>query len=164
MGIKEIVFIIFLISTISFPFFFSKKDIKIEKTSNLPYVFVKNGSFKNYENSILTKKGNFDILNYFNNNSFDSINLKISFLDKNSTLYTDKLVFDGLYNLKNAKYITSDYTYLATKAIYNEKQDILTAYNFKFFNKKIEGKGNYMIYENNIIKADNIHYTIKGFK
>ena len=163
MGLKEKLFIFFLIGIIFFPFFFSKKEIKIEKKIKLPYVSLKNGNFKTY-NTILKKDGEFEKLDFFNKNDYTSYNLKIKFLDKNSTLFTKQLIFNGKYNFFNVKYITPTYIYLAKKAIYDEKTKILTAYNFQFFNEKINGKGKKMVYKNDTIIADNIIYTIKGFK
>ena len=163
MGLKEKLFILFLIGVIFFPFFFSKKEIKIEKKIKLPYIELKNGFFKTYD-EILKENGNFKTLQYFNSKYYISKKLKIKFLDKNSSLFAKKLVFNGKYNFFDAKYITPTYTYLAKKAIYDDKTKILIAYNFKFFNEKIDGKGLEMIYKDDKIIADNIIYTIKGFK
>ena len=163
MGLKEKLFILFLIGIIFFPFFFSKKEIKIERNILLPYIEVKNGFFKTY-NKILKKDGSFKELQYFNTKNYISKNLQIKFLDKNSTLFAEKLIFNGKYNFFDTKYITPTYTYLAKKAIYDDKTKILIAYNFTFFNDKIDGKGIEMIYKDDKIVADNIIYTIKGFK
>jgi len=163
MGLKAKIFILFLFGVIFFPFFFSKKEIKIEKSILLPYIEVKNGAFKTYD-TILQKDGFFKKLKYFDQKNYKSEDLQIKFLDKNSTLFAKKLIFDGKYKFFNAKYITPTYTYLAKQAIYDDKTKILKAYDFQFFNKKIDGKGAEMIYKNNIILADNIIYTIKGFK
>jgi len=163
MGLKGNLFILFIIVIILFPFFFSKKEIKFKKEINLATFIIKDGKFKIY-NKKVEKSGNFKNLNYYNNNNYLLDNAEIKFFDKNSSLKSKKIVYNGVYNLKDAIYKTIDYKYIAEKAIYDDKQDRLIAYNFEFFNQKIDGKGDKMIYQNNILKADNIKYNIKGLK
>ena len=163
MGIKEKTFVLFLIIVITFPFFFSKKNIQIEKKIKLPNITIKEGDFKSY-NISLEKTGKFQKLDLYSQNNYITYNIKINFLKKHGTLYAKKMIYKNVYNFFNTTYITNDYTYKAKKAIYNEKNKILTAYNFKFFNKKIDGKGDKMVYKNDILTGYNIAYTIKGLK
>jgi len=163
MGLKEIIFILGIFGIISFPFFFSIKKIKVENEISLPYVEMYNGKFKKY-NTILTKEGNFSKLLYYSQTYFKANNVTILFLDKNSTFITTQLIYKDIYKFQNTKYITDQYTYIAQNGSYDEKEQLLNANNFQFFNENIDGSGKHMIYSNGIIKADNIKYIIKGFK
>jgi len=163
MDLKEKVFILFLIAVISFPFFFSKKEININKKTILPNISISNANFKSY-NINLEKKGYFSKLDYFNQNNYTAYNLKMVFLDKNSTLYAKKMHYNKTYKFFHPIYINENYTYKAKNAIYNDKNKTLTAYDFQFFNQNIDGKGKKMIYKNDILIADNIDYIIKGLK
>lgn len=163
MDLKEKIFILFLIVAITFPFFFSKKEINIQKEIKLPNIVIKKANFKSY-NKILEKNGNFETLNYFNQNNYTATNLKVNFLTKKSKLYAKKMEYNLVYNFFNATYINKDYTYKSKYAIYNDKNKTLTAYNFTFFNKNIDGKGEKMVYKNDILTAYNIVYNIKGLK
>ena len=163
MGLKEKLFILFLIIVIVFPFFFSTKEIKIDKKIKLANIVIQNGKFMYYKKE-LQKTGSFDNLDYFSQNNYILDKMKIKFLDKNATLFSKKMIFNGVYNLYNMKYKTKDYTYLAKYAIHYEKEDKTVAYNFTFLNKKVDGKGEKMVYKNDILLADNITYIIKGLK
>ena len=44
----------------------------------------------------------------------------------------------------------------------DDKINKLIAYNFRFFNEKVEGRGKRMDYKDEVLKADNIFYVIKG--
>jgi len=160
MDLKKTFFLIFLIGIIFFPFLFSKKEIKFEKTIHLPNFIIKNGSFETY-NQTIEKKGSFVRVDFYNKSNYKSDNLEIKFFDKNSSLKAQKMVYDGVYTFFNGNYKTKDYLYTAQKSIYKEKLKKLISYNFEFFNNKLDGKGSKMVYQNKIIKADNIHYTIK---
>jgi len=163
MGLKEKLFILFLIIVIIFPFFFSTKEIKVDKKIKLANIIVKNGDFMYYKRE-LQKTGTFENLDYFSQNNYVVNKMVMKFLDKNATLFSKKMVFDGVYNFYNMKYKTQDYIYLAKYAIYYDKEDKTVAYNFRFYNQKIDGKGKKMVYKNDILLADNIIYTIKGLK
>ena len=161
MGLKENLFIFFLVAVIIFPFFFNKKEIRIEKEITLPYIVIENGSFKKFI-PILQREGNFKRLDYFSQKNFLAQDIHLNFLDKNSSFSAKELLYDGIYKFQKAKYITDKYTYLAQHGIYTDKNDSLIAYNFKLFNEKIDAKGHKMVYQNKILKADDIKYIIKG--
>ena len=163
MDLKEKLFAIFLVIVIVFPFFFQKKEIIVKNKISLPSMTLDNGNFKQYDTN-LKKTGTFKHLDFYNNNYYKTNNLTIHFLDKNSTLITKKLIYKKIYNLFNVKYITNQYTYVAKKAIYDDKINKAIAYNFHFYNDKIIGYGKIMIYKNNIITANNIKYIFKGLK
>jgi len=163
MGIKEKFFILFIIVVIIFPFFFNVKEIKVDKKIKLPNMVVQNGDFKYYKIN-LQRVGDFTVLSYFNQNNYIVKDLKVKFLDKNSTLFSKKMIFNKVYNLYNMKYKTDDYIYLADYAKHYIKGDKTIAYNFRFFNKKIDGKGTKMVYKNDKVYANNIIYIIKGLK
>ena len=161
MGIR--LFFIVLTIIIFFPFFFSKKRIDIKESNEiLPYIIIEKGEFKSYDLN-LSKKGRFEILNYFATGDWEAKTITINFLDKNSSLFADNINYNNKsYFLTNSKYITDNYTYFSEKALYKDK--ILKTDNFKFFNSKIYGYGEKMLYKDDIIKADKIVYFLKGFK
>ena len=164
MDIKKSLLILFLIFTITFPFFFTTKKIEYkESKKSLPYIQIYDGKFKVY-NKTLEKKGKFKKSDYFNKNYFITNNLDMFLYDKNASLISKKVVYKNKYYLTDATYTTDKYKYKAKNGIYNENTKTFIGYNFKFFNDKIDGKGNKMIYKNDILTADNIKYTIKGLK
>jgi hypothetical protein len=163
MGIKEILFAIFLLIAISIPFFFKQKNINLNNKINLPNIEIKEGNFKKLTLE-LEKKGTFSKIYYINNNNYTIYNLIINMIDKNSTLISKKVHFNGLYHFYKVSYITKNYIYNANKAIYNPKTKITTSDKFSFFNEKVNGKGKNMVYKDDIITANNIDYIIKGFK
>jgi len=163
MDIKKIIFIIVLITIILFPFAFSKKEIVIKHKISLPKITLKKAEFKTF-NTLLEKKGTFDYLELIDEKKYNVYNLKTIFLEKNSTLISEKTFFNKNYKFWNVQYITPNYTYIAKYGIYNPKTKKAIAYNFKFFNQKIDGEGKKMIYFNQNIYADNIKYILKGFK
>ena len=164
MDLKKSLLVLFIIFTISFPFFFSPKKIEYkESNKTLPYIQVYNGKFKVY-NKTLEKKGKFKKTDYFNQNNIITDNLNMFFYDKNASLISKKIIYKGKYYLTDITYITDKYKYLADNGIYDDFTKTFTGYKFKFFNSKIDGKGNKMIYKNDILTADNIKYTIKGLK
>jgi hypothetical protein len=164
MGIKEILFTIFLIISISIPLFFKQKNIdSLKNTKNLPNIEIEKAIFKNFTTK-LEKNGTFNKLDYFRSNNYIVHNLDMDIINKKANLKAKKLYFNNLYNFYDASYKTNDYTYNANKVIYNPKTKLTTSDYFTFFNKKIDGKGKDMIYKNDIITAKNILYTIKGFK
>jgi hypothetical protein len=164
MGIKEILFAFFLIISISIPFFFKQKELNLDKKIDLPNIEVKKGSFKELTLK-LEKKGTFDKLDYINNNNNYTIyNLFMHRMDKKSNLKAKKVYFNNLYYFYKISYITDNYIYNANKAIYNPKTKIASSDYFTFFNNKIDGKGENLIYKDDIITANNIKYIIKGFK
>jgi len=164
MDIKKSLLVLFIIITITFPFFFSPKKIEYkESNKSLPYIQIYNGVFKVY-NKIIEKKGTFSQTNYFNKNYFITNNLDMFLYDKNSSLKAKKVLYKNQYYLTNVIYKTNKYKYKAKNGIYNENTKTFIGYNFQFFNDKIDGKGNKMIYKNDILTADNIKYTIKGIK
>ena len=160
MDLKKIVFVIFLLSIIFFPFLFSKKEIQFQKEINLPNFIIENGNFKTY-NKNLDKKGNFEKLNFYKKDFYKVKKIKMLFFENNNSLSAKKIVYNGIYNFYKGTYITSDYKYKAEKGTYNEKNRELISSKFEFFNKKIDGKGKQMRYKNNKIEAQNILYIIK---
>ena len=163
MGIKEILFILFLIISISVTLFFKQKNIEVNYRINLPNIQVENGTFKKFTTH-LEENGTFRKLDFFSNNNYLIYNLNMNILSKNSNLKSEKLHFNGVYNFYNAIYKTSEYTYKSSYSIHNPKTKITTSEKFTFFNKKINGKGKNMVYKNDIITANNIDYIIKGLK
>jgi len=163
MDIKKYLFVIFIIIIILFPFSFSKKEIVIKHKINLPKITLKDSDFKIY-NKQLEKTGTFSYLELFNDKKYIIYNLNTKFIEENNTFIAKRVLFNKLYRFWDATYITKDYTYITKSGIYNPKNKKITAYNFKFFNKEIDGEGSKMIYLNNQIYADNIKYILKGFK
>jgi hypothetical protein len=163
MGIKEILFTFFLISAISIPFFFKQKEINIDRKINLPNIEIKKGYFKEFKLK-LEKKGTFNKVDYINNNNYTIYGLDMHLIDKNSNLKAKKVHFNKLYHFYDFSYITDEYTYNSNRLLYNHKTKIATSDYFTFFNKKIDGKGENMVYKDDIITAHNIKYIIKGFK
>ena len=163
MGLKEVLFSIFLIIAIIIPLFFKQKEISIIHKINLPNIEITNGSFQKFTTK-LEENGTFSKLDYISNNNYSAYNLITNIIDKNYILKTKKMHFENVYNFYNIKYITDNFTYQAKNAIYNPKTKVATAEYFTFFNKKIDGKGKNMVYKNDIITANDIDYIIKGLK
>ena len=164
MDLKKSLLVLFIIFTISFPFFFSTKKVEYKKSNKiLPYIQIYNGNFKVY-NINLEKKGSFTKTYYFNQNDIIIDNLNMFLFDKNASLISKKVIYKGQYYLTDIRYITDKYKYFANNGIYDDNTKTFTGYKFKFFNNKIDGKGKKMIYKNDILTADNIKYTIKGLK
>jgi len=162
MGIKEILFITFLIISISMPFFFKQKNIIIEKKNSFPLIEIENGNFKIF-NKTLTQQGEFSKLDYLNDNLYKIYNSYISFIDKNSTLKSKIITYkNNNYYFYNAIYKNNEYTYKSKYSIYFNDSKTLKSKSFSFFNKKIEGKGKNLTYKNDIITANDIFYIIKG--
>ena len=161
MGIKINLFLFFLVCVIIFPFFFSKIEISFKIEINLPNFVVESGKFSTYEVNI-TKKGKFSHLDFYNLKNYVAKDVEVEFFDRNSILKSKEIVYNGKYNFLDAKYTTKDYKYLAKSGIYDDKINKLIAYNFRFFNEKVEGRGKRMDYKDKVVKADNIFYVIKG--
>jgi len=164
MGIKEKIFVGILIFFILIPFFFKEKYLKIEKSkTNLPSIVIENGNFKKFEKNLL-EKGVFSKLDYITDNNYIIYDLNMTIMKKSDIMLADKVHFNKIYNFFNFTYITKDYIYKSNKLKYNQITKVANSDYFKFFNKKIDGRGENMVYKNDIITANNIDYIIKGFK
>jgi hypothetical protein len=165
MDIKEILFTVFLIISVSIPLFFKQKNINhLNNKENKPNIEIQEGKFKNFVIK-LEENGTFNKLNYFKNNNYIIYDLNMNLIKKKASLKAKKVYFNnGLYYFYNTSYKTNTYVYNTNKAIYNPKIKLLTSEYFTFFNKKIDGKGENMRYKDDIITAKNILYIIKGFK
>jgi hypothetical protein len=163
MDIKEILFTIFLITSISIPLFFKQKNINSVHKINLPNIEIQKGKFKILKTD-LEKNGTFKKLDYFSNNNYVVYNLNMFIANKKSNLKSQKVYFHNVYSFYNASYKTDNYIYNANKSKYNPITKIATSKYFTFFNKKIDGKGKNMKYKDDIITAHNIKYIIKGFE
>ena len=170
MGLKEILFSLFILGATIFPLFFNiqKSQNRVEKS--LPDIKIENGTFHEFS-PILSKKGDFKEVSYYvNNNSY--LITKFNFLTKNEKkdewvkLSSNKAEVKNnlIYFKTRAFYFSKDYNFSADNAIYNIKQKSLKGNNFKLFSKSFYGTGDSLVYLDNKIKASNIKYIIKDDK
>ncbi len=161
MDLKKTIFLSLIFAIIIFPvlFYTSPKQISSQKIT-LPNIIVKNGKFETYTIS-LDKNGSFSNLNYYTQQYYTINNLKVKLCDKNSTLLSQTAIYKNIWIFEKNLYKTPTLKYFSNISHYNPSTKELTSEKFTFFNNKIEGKGEQMVYKNDILTAKNIIYKIK---
>jgi hypothetical protein len=168
MGLKESLFVFFIVSIIIFPIFFSIEKNKNRESKELPDIRVVDGYFKEYSPS-LSKYGDFNVLYYyFNNDSYliyevDFFNKKeknewVEIKSKNVKLKDDLAFFNS-----RAFYFSKDQNLSGNNVIYNVKKETLQGNDFELISNKFKGVGSSFVYNNNI-EANDIKYIIKDDK
>jgi hypothetical protein len=135
MDLKQLFFLSFLLFVILFPFFFSKKEVKIAESIELPNFESQSGKFEIFKDKIL-KEGSFSNASLYNDKNITADRLYIYSFEDNSTFFA-----------------VLNYYYLLEKK--------LVSYDFNFSTPKIVGKGEKLSYKDKVVKADKILYIIK---
>lgn len=164
MGIKYKLFLTAIFLVTFFPLFFSPHLLKVEKGDKLPQIELFDGSFKQYNPSLI-KEGEFKKAEFFEEEKlYKGKDINLSMLTQkgwnhvfsHAVTYTTRKV----YFTKPMTYKSEDYTLTSKVGEYNLQTEVIKGGAFTFDSEKVKGTGKSFRFKEGMMEATDINFHV----